>query len=225
MSTTHTSTCSLPLVGVSMRLLAQAHTGDVHDALSQDWGRFLTAVGIAWVPLPNRGGETLALVRHLGVGGFIFSGGGDAGDEPARDHTERLLLHHAQGQNLPIVGVCRGFQAIQLALGGNLVPVGGHVAVGHGLWNGRDIEGEAVRQVNSYHALGIAQCAAPLVPFAFSHEPCGAQHVEAAWAPGLLGIMWHPERSAQPEKRDVDMIRHFFGYPSAKPSICCTESI
>lgn len=210
-----------PFVGVTMRLLTQAGTGDVCDALSGDWGRFLAAAGLAWMPLPNRAQESLALARALNLTGFIFSGGGDAGREPARDATEALLLEHARNRGLPVLGVCRGFQAVQLLLGGTLVPVQGHVAVRHALlpacagntpWEGPRLMEAAVapgRTVNSYHHLAVRTLAQGLAPLALSLDSDGP-HVEAAYGPNLLGLMWHPERETLPQRADLDLVRRFF---------------
>ena len=207
------------LIGVTMRLLRQQSTGDMHDALSGDWGRFLAAAGLTWLPLPNCGAETAALARALNLGGCIFSGGGSVGEEPARDVTEGLLLQWAREKGLPVLGVCRGFQSLQWHLGGELENVRGHVATRHALWaadSPYNSDWHWRREVNSYHALGIGRLSAPLEPLALSREE-GQTHVEAAWAPGLLGLMWHPEREAVPAMEDVELIRHFFADPCARP--------
>lgn len=200
-------------IGITQRLLTQPHTGDVHNALSQDWQHFLAAVGLPWIPLPNGGAETLALAHTLKISGLIFSGGGEAGKEPTRDHTETLLWHWAQEGKLPVLGVCRGFQAVQLLMGGELVPLSGHVAVRHALhpvhpapdtspiWQGR--------KVNSYHNIGIRNLASALTPLALSHTANGEKHVEAARGDRFLGLMWHPEREKVPHMTDVTMVRRF----------------
>lgn len=203
-----------PRIGVTQRLLRQPGTGDVHDALSQDWGRFLDAAGLAWLPLPNRGEESLALALALDLTGFLFSGGGEAGQEPVRDETEALLFAHARKQGLPVLGICRGFQALQLFLGGGLEPVTGHVAVRHELdaeeglceafW---PLIGE--REVNSYHQLGIVRLASGLRPLAWSRDENG-RRIEAAFGEGLLGLMWHPEREVLPHSADLALLRGFF---------------
>lgn len=212
----HENPLPFPRIGVTMRLLRQPGTGDVHDALSQDWGRFFAAAGLVWAPLPNRGAESLALARALDLTGFLFSGGGEAGAEPARDTTERLLLEHARAHGLPVLGICRGFQALQRALGGDLVPVADHVAVHHPLLASgplRDLfDG---RNVNSYHQSGIARLASGLRPLALSR---GEDSIEAAYGDRLLGLMWHPEREPMPHEADLALVRGFF--TGTLPELC-----
>jgi len=49
--------------------------------------------------------------------------GSDAGREPfdaQRDETSLALVHAAQSANIPLIGICRGLQEINVALGGTL---------------------------------------------------------------------------------------------------------
>ena len=67
--------------------------------------------------------------------GFLFTGGQDVAPQlyrealkptcgelcPARDTLERELLNRALEQDKPILGICRGLQVINVALGGTLI--------------------------------------------------------------------------------------------------------
>lgn len=98
------------LIGITMREFTHSPTSgvaDTHDALSHHWGRFCAMAGLAWIPLPNRGEETLALATHLNLAGIILTGGGDVGKQPCRDSTEQVLLSWAQAAGRPVLGVSR----------------------------------------------------------------------------------------------------------------------
>jgi putative glutamine amidotransferase len=164
--------------------------------------------------------ETLARLD-----GLIFCGGpdilpaqdGGAAESltdpfaPERDAAERRLLIAALERDLPLLGVCRGMQLINLIYGGTLV---GHLpdVVGHdehrrrvgafdlhpveldpGTIVGRLLGGRAA--VHSSHHQGVDQVGKGLVPS--GRAPDGT--VEAIEDPSrrfVVGVLWHPEEDA-----------------------------
>lgn len=199
----------MKILGISMRVVQAPDGKDVYDALSQDWGRFFAALGVPWIMLPNREQESVALAKHLDLTAIIFSGGGDVGEHSARDATEMALLHWAQDTHKPIIGICRGFQFLQCALGGALTPYGAqeHVAQRHiiDFKNFSDFPLPA-REVNSYHKYAITTLAPGLKTLALCRQD---QTIEAAFAPRILGLMWHPEREPLPNQQDLRLLHHF----------------
>ncbi len=136
---------------------------------------------------------------------MVLSGGGDlqryGGDEPGRDATEQAVLGLALERDLPVLGVCRGMQAVVEHFGGQLVEVDGHVGARHAL-------SESPRTVNSYHRLAAVEVAAPLVAIAHVGPVVEAvRHLQAR----IIGVMWHPEREARFDEADVAMFRECFG--------------
>lgn len=123
--------------------------------------------------------------------------------DPARDELELTALDHARAANLPILGICRGLQLINVALGGTLSQHISHpqwrddpslmvhevrVVAGTLLHRALDVE---TTNVNSGHHQAVDHLAAPLRPSAFS--PDG--HAEALESEELriLAVQWHPE--------------------------------
>jgi putative glutamine amidotransferase len=131
--------------------------------------------------------------------------GGERWIDPARDRHEFALWEEARRRRLPVLGVCRGLQLANVALGGTLQPhVDGHdagdehatrlhsVAVNPGtrldaLLPAREVD------VNTIHHQTIGVLGSSLV--ACAHAPDGV--VEAAEAssngPWFVGVQWHPE--------------------------------
>jgi putative glutamine amidotransferase len=134
-----------------------------------------------------------------------------------RDRVELALAKWAVADGKPVLGVCRGMQLINVALGGSLYqdlaaqfpngikhdyfPFGGS---GHA----RDYLAHDVRvtadsrlarlfgadaiKVNSMHHQGVRAVAAGLVPTA--HAPDGLVEALEGTGPGyLLAVQWHPE--------------------------------
>jgi len=198
--------------------MAQAQGySETRDALARDWVTFLAAAlpEPRWMPVPNLGAAAVEYARDWELDGLILTGGDDLGSDPLRDLTERALLKDFLSRGLPILGVCRGLQLFQTHFGGVLQPCDDqvHVATRHTIRLVDPPIGEpAERTVNSFHTLGIV---ASTVPPPLRVLACsGDGLVEALWCaqPRLLGLMWHPEREAQPEVRDRQLIRWLFGY-------------
>ncbi len=164
-------------------------------------------------------GETLALLD-----GLILSGGGDvhpkyfgqelAGAEPdgidlPRDEMELALARQALAQDLPLFGICRGCQVLNVAAGGSMVQhLDGHRPFQDGSTRYHDVRvapaarlNEMVRvetlPVNSFHHQGLdASSLAPLFT-AVAHadgDPWLVEAYESTEHRWVLGVQWHPER-------------------------------
>jgi putative glutamine amidotransferase len=129
--------------------------------------------------------------------------------DPERDRFEIALVRAASRDRLPTLGICRGVQVMNVALGGTLfqhVPAEVPAALNHsgGYADVHDVAvvagcrlaavvGGTRLTVNSHHHQAIDRAAPGLVVTARSSDGV----VEAAEAPGhpfLLGVQWHPER-------------------------------
>jgi putative glutamine amidotransferase len=173
-------------------------------------------------PIPKNG-DTIATID-----GLLLTGGGDVhpgfyGREELmkwakdvkrdRDQFEFDVINQALESDLPILGVCRGMQVMNVALGGSLHGdlksdgFNDHSATG-GVRPEHDIEiepnsllsglaGGLNQRVNSYHHQAVDELGRGLIPTAVSSDGV----VEAAeWSvkegmPFLLLVQWHPERS------------------------------
>jgi putative glutamine amidotransferase len=151
--------------------------------------------------------------------------------DPARDHVALALVRGALARGMPIFGVCRGFQEINVALGGTL-----HQAVHHtpGFDDHREnkalpvaeqygpahevsfapggmlhlFTGAEGARVNSLHGQGIDRLAPGLIRDA--EAPDGL--IEAFRSAGdgfVLGVQWHPEWGFRDDPISVGMFRAF----------------
>ena len=136
--------------------------------------------------------------------------------DPARDATTLPLIRHAVDSGVPVFGICRGFQEMNVAFGGTLHQRLHEVP---GLLDHRDDESQPLEvqygpahdvtlepggllrsladgdriRVNSLHSQGIERLGAPLAVEA--RAPDGvieAFRVRAA-ASFALAVQWHPE--------------------------------
>jgi putative glutamine amidotransferase len=150
--------------------------------------------------------------------------------DPERDGLTLPLIREALNRKVPLFAICRGFQELNVALGGTLdqavhtvdgrndhrepsnVPVPERFGPSHPVklsgtlksWIGKD---EII--VNSLHWQGI-QRLAPLLT-AEAHAKDGL--VEAVRGPSehpfLFGVQWHPEWQAKNNTASIEIFRHF----------------
>ncbi|MEH6491642.1 gamma-glutamyl-gamma-aminobutyrate hydrolase family protein [Halopseudomonas sp.] len=136
--------------------------------------------------------------------------------DPKRDATTLPLIRAAIERGVPVLGICRGFQEMNVAFGGSLhqrlYEVGGFiehreqkdqpVAIQYGLSHEvqvepggllYDIAGCSSAQVNSLHTQGVDRLAPALQPEARASDGL-IEAFSVRQAPNFaLGVQWHPE--------------------------------
>ncbi len=203
----HHSTAMPLKIGLTMRVVTARRYAETRDALSQDWPKFMREVlpEAIWMPLPNLGKDIVEYAGNWKLNGFIVTGGNDLFEYPQRDQTEMALIEFALSHNLPIFGICRGFQIMAHYFGYAIKPCEGHAGTRHDV----ELHGDAYR-VNSYHnRCGPLEVKQPLAAFARDRDG----HIEGFKHQNkpLMAVLWHPEREIAPAVMDRRMIRECFG--------------
>jgi putative glutamine amidotransferase len=187
----------------------------------------VTEAGGVPVLLPPVPGVASALAR---LDGLILTGGGDIdpagyGAEPdprtsrvhpERDQAELELLAAALADGLPVLGICRGLQLLNVARGGTLrqhLPAEAGHRPAPGMFGSHQVRlapgsrlasilrpggGPAGLTLNvpTAHHQGIARLGEGLPPFAWAQDGL-IEAVELPPGPGqhpfVLAVQWHPE--------------------------------
>lgn len=215
---------------------------DLHFA---DYSKAVTAAGALVVGL-SRDAPVEAMVDRLD--GLVLSGGGDidpelygAELEPGcgtiereRDLWEMAILSAALDRELPVFGICRGLQVLNVVRGGTLVQdVAPEAGDGHPRFDrprdelahpvlleegtlGASVYGPSI-QVNSLHHQVVAEVGAGLVVSGRSPDAT----VEALELPGhpVLAVQWHPEalRRTDPDPGMRWLVRQAAAFREAEP--------
>jgi putative glutamine amidotransferase len=158
--------------------------------------------------------------------GLLLTGGGDIDarefDEenhpqvynvdPKRDAMELTLTHEALERNMPVLGICRGLQVMNVAMDGNLIQhLEGHddskSARHHIAHQVKILEGTKLHQilgkteagVNSFHHQAVKKLGHRLIATAWSPDNI-IEGIEIPDADYFIGVQWHPEEFVDFEK-------------------------
>jgi putative glutamine amidotransferase len=166
------------------------------------------AGGLA-VVLPPDGGDPADVLAVLD--GLLLGGGADIGDRPDRDAFELALAQAALERDLPLLGICRGMQVMNVARGGTLIP---HLpdAVGHedhrerlGAFGDHEVRlqagslarraagGQGVHPTKSHHHQGVDALGEGFAVTGWATIDDLPEAIEDPALRFALGVQWHPE--------------------------------
>lgn len=196
---------------------------------SKIWGllepylRALESRGAGIVILPPQQGHRLPAILDK-LDGVLLPGGVDLdpahfGEEPIpemgevspeRDSIELFVARYTAQHGIPTLGVCRGIQVMNVALGGSLyqdLAAQGFRSVQHSQKAEPPVLGHSLEQiaksplnklfegrfrVNSYHHQALKSLAPGLRPVAAAPDGI-VEAVVLEGHPFYLGVQWHPE--------------------------------
>lgn len=210
--------------------------------INQTYLQSVLMAGAAPVPLPVIA-DTSALSSIINsCEGLLLTGGGDIspiyyGEEyspdlrsvsDARDICELLLFRLAMERKIPVFGICRGMQLINVALGGSLYQHLGSVPefnIQHDqqeerrtTTHGIAIETGSIMervfgsqaQVNSFHHQAIKDLAPGLKVTARSPDGVieAVESIDQS-GPVIMGVQWHPEELSASEPKAAALFKLF----------------
>lgn len=214
----------------------------------ENYGRWLTSIDpdIEIVDLMTTPDPEVALQRLSECSGLLISGGPDVDPEhygqpekrelcgpidAVRDTLELALAREGVRRNMPILGICRGAQVLNVAFGGTLV-ADIPTAIGRDVEHGRvndtdarhhvDIEpGSLIKryarvldgEINSAHHQAVEHLASAFAVAAVAPdgtiEAFEPADTTVGGRPFILGVQWHPERMEADNPLSTPIAEHF----------------
>jgi len=215
-----------PVIGIACAVLP-ARWGPWHQpaaVVAADYIRQVQGAGGVAVLLPPHADAAQALLDV--VDGLMLTGGNDidaaayeADPHPEaeiadveRDAFESALVHRALARDMPLLGICRGMQVLNVALGGTLTQ---HLPESHGThdhrrttgtFDGNDhlvileegslaahAAGELLHRVPSHHHQAVDRVGEGLALTGRAEGDGVAEAIEFPGCRFVLGVQWHPE--------------------------------
>lgn len=218
-----------PVIGIITNFDHDPHylfAGHARLTINEDYSRSVTAAGGVPLLIPS-GADTSNLPAQLAlVDGLLLAGGPDVDPlrygqdmmaacgptSPVRDAYEFAALEHAREMGLPVFGICRGMQVLNVFLGGTLFQDLSYAGTGqlhmasanpaspvHGITIAdgsflADALGTSTCRVNSFHHQAVDRLAPELLPVAHAADGL-VEAVQTRGEDGLraAAVQWHPE--------------------------------
>ena len=210
-----------PVIGIT------GNYGEGECRLAEAYYKSVAAAGGTPVIIPPLA-DTDAIINTLErIDGLLLSGGADinplfCGEEPLpalhsvnreRDLPELLAIRLAYNRGLPVLGICRGVQALAVALGGKVAQdIAATATVKHSqeadrcepthtvaLLEGsmlRSLYGRGRLAVNSFHHQAVAE-GGPRLRVVATAADGTVEAVESSEMKSIMGVQWHPECMAE----------------------------
>lgn len=205
------------------------------SSLESSYIRFFEKNDFSVVPASNHSGKLAYILNKLPITHIVLSGGNNICPElyggenkytedcsSQRDRTEGIILNFAMRKMVPVLGICRGMQFINVYFGGKLIQ---NIWQANGVKDYPDKRSHFVEvvdkklesilkkrryKVNSYHNQGVDyKClGSPLEAFAVSGDGSLVEGLFHKSYP-IAGIQWHPERKGAPKELDKILIKNF----------------
>ncbi|MFV3350431.1 gamma-glutamyl-gamma-aminobutyrate hydrolase family protein [Aeromonas veronii] len=233
---------------VLMTMGAQPRNGHAYQVMTHKYIMPLVEIS-GCVPLlvPTCCG-TADLEQYLDLADGIYLSGAGSNIDPAlygqenltpekqqdrdRDLFDLPLIKGALARGLPILGICRGMQEINVALGGDIHqkvynepgyddhredaddPVDEQYGPSHqikllpGSWFA-ELMGEEQIPVNSLHGQGINRLGKGLEPLAHAEDGLVEAIHAPTLSPFLLAVQWHPEWKASENPHSIKIFQAF----------------
>ena len=215
------SVAPAPVIGV----VPTQYPSEKSVVMANRYIQALTAAGAAPLVLPLVEDVHVYETLFPHIDGFLLTGGNDIDPErygslekseklgeltPEREDLEFLILSYAYQFDVPVLGICRGMQMINVFFGGTLYldladqftslqhwqtcdysETSHFVRIVHESKLGRILETDRLA-TNSIHHQGVRTVAPMLDPVAYGPDGL-VEAVEVRDRSFIMGVQWHPE--------------------------------
>ena len=220
----------MPIIGISSSIIVDnsgSFAGYMRAYVNKDYVDAVIRAGGVPLIIPFSVDKEVIISQAQLIDGLILSGGHDInpynyGQEPSqkigeifpeRDIYEMILLEESKKRDIPILGICRGFQLINVAAGGTLYQdlslIPGNI-LKHNQGSNPTLKTHKIEikensfissifgketMVNSFHHQAIDKVANDFIVVARASDGV-VEAIEHKTYKFLVAVQWHPEMLA-----------------------------
>ena len=179
------------------------------DFLDHYWVEYFGKKKTDYNLIPNNTYLSEKILKKINL--LILTGGNDIisnkKESLIRNKIEKNLIKKAIKKKIPILGICRGAQLLNISFGGKIKKVRNHMRTRHNIYiEKNDIIKKKILNVNSFHNFGIEKnnLSKKFDRIAFDKEKNIEMFISKKNK--IIGVMWHPEREKN-KKILTDLIK------------------
>ncbi|MDH8700921.1 membrane dipeptidase [Dysgonomonadaceae bacterium PH5-43] len=210
------------------------------SCISNAYSNAVIKAGGSPVLIPLTNSEEVLNEILSNIDGLILSGGGDIHSsffneelhpsvdsfDLERDNYDIYLARKASEMNIPILGICRGHQVLNIAFGGNIIQdIPSQIpesTINHSQSEARNIATHQIKinltsklfdimqtdeiETNTFHHQACKDIASGFIESASSKDGLN-EAIESNEGKAIIGVQWHPENMAL---TDNDSMRPLF---------------
>ena len=167
------------------------------DFIDHYWINAFEKKNINYFLIPNNKKLSEKLISKIDF--LILSGGNDIviknKESLIRNNIEKNLIKRSLKKKIPIIGICRGAQLLNIFFKGKISKIDGHMRTRHNIFlNKNKIINKRVLRVNSFHNYGILpkEISKKFKILATDKDKNIEMYISNYNK--IIGVMWHPER-------------------------------
>ena len=206
------------IAAITTRITYENNYFEIRDSISQDLTSLLKINNIYPVLIPNISINPNDFFKKIPFDFLILSGGGNVDldniKKGSRENTEIEFLKFCIDKTIPVIGLCRGMQFINIYFGGTQKVNNNqdHINNFHKITSKQSLKFLPFKSffVNSFHENIIEKDNLPnnITPLCVADD----ETIETIIHDDLpiLGIMWHPERKFKDKNIENFFSNEFF---------------
>ena len=127
---------------------------ELRDNIDIRYSKMIENIGMTPLLMPNSLNNIDKYLDQIKPNGILLTSGGNPKFKNQRNLVEIKLIKYSIERKLPLIGICRGAQILNIFFGGKIKRVKNHVKKNHTIC-GKILNNKKKILVNSYHNYGI----------------------------------------------------------------------